>query len=74
MNIAQSYVSISSFFESWSRFIEIQSRIMEVQDSKFQVEKRFISQKIRFSHEIYYCREINRKGDLKWQKLFYHKV
>jgi hypothetical protein len=36
MNIEQTYVSISSFFDSWSRFIEIQARIMEVQDSKLK--------------------------------------
>jgi hypothetical protein len=61
MNIAQSYVSISSFFESWSRFIEIQSRMMEVQDSKLQDEKGFINEKIRFPHEIHNGREIKEK-------------
>ncbi len=42
MNIKQSYVSISSFFDSWSRFIEIQPRIMEVQDSKLKDSKILI--------------------------------
>ncbi len=36
MNLAQTYVSISSLFDSWSRFMEIQARVMEVQDSKLK--------------------------------------
>lgn len=42
MNIEQSYVSISRFFDSWSRFIEIQLRNMEVQDSKLKDSKILI--------------------------------
>jgi hypothetical protein len=53
MNIEQSYVSISSFFDSWSRFIEIPPRIMEAQDSKLKDKKGFINEKIRFPHEIH---------------------
>jgi hypothetical protein len=76
MNIEQSYVSISSFFDSWSRFIEIPPRIMEAQDSKLKDKKGFINEKIRFENTMLILKHLDfeMKSAVQIDSLFFEFI